>query len=36
MAVNLLQQEKSLKRGVKTKRLKAALDDRYLLKVLTT
>ena len=36
MAVNLLQQEKSLKRGVKTKRLKAALDERYLLKVLTT
>lgn len=36
MAVNLLQQEKTLKRGVKTKRLKAALDDRYLLKVLTT
>ena len=36
MAVNLLQQEKALKRGVKTKRLKAALDDRYLLKVLTT
>ena len=35
MAVNLLQQEKTLKRGVKTKRLKAALDDRYLLKVLT-
>ena len=36
IAVNLLQQEKTLKRGVKTKRLKAALDDRYLLKVLTT
>jgi predicted transposase YbfD/YdcC len=36
MAVNLLQQEKTLKRGVKTKRLKAALDERYLLKVLTT
>src|SRR5205085_2190348 len=36
MAVNLLQQEKTLKRGVKTKRLKAALDERYLFKVLTT
>lgn len=36
IAVNLLQQEKTLKRGVKTKRLKAALDDRYLFKVLTT
>ena len=36
LAVNLLQQEKSLKRGVKTKRLKAALDEGYLLKVLTT
>lgn len=36
LAVNLLQQEKTLKRGVKTKRLKAALDERYLLKVLTT
>ena len=36
IAVNLLQQEKTLKRGVKTKRLKAALDERYLLKVLTT
>jgi predicted transposase YbfD/YdcC len=31
---NLLQQEKTLKRGVKTKRFKAALDDAYLLKVL--
>lgn len=36
MAINLLQQEKTLKRGVKTKRLKAALDERYLFKVLTT
>jgi predicted transposase YbfD/YdcC len=35
-ALNLLQQEKTLKRGVKTKRLKAALDERYLLKVLNT
>lgn len=31
---NLLQQERSVKRGVKTKRLKAALDENYLLKVL--
>jgi predicted transposase YbfD/YdcC len=36
IALNLLQQEKSLKRGVKTKRLKAALDDSYLFKVLNT
>jgi len=36
IALNLLQQEKTLKRGVKTKRLKAALDERYLLKVLNT
>lgn len=36
MANNLLQQERTLKRGVKTKRLKAALDERYLLKVLQT
>jgi predicted transposase YbfD/YdcC len=33
---NLLQQERSVKRGVKAKRLKAALDERYLLKVLRT
>jgi len=31
---NLLQHERSVKRGVKTKRLKAALDENYLLKVL--
>jgi predicted transposase YbfD/YdcC len=31
---NLLQQEKTLKRGVKTKRFVSALDDAYLLKVL--
>jgi len=31
---NLLQQEQTLKRGVKTKRFKAALDEAYLLKVL--
>jgi predicted transposase YbfD/YdcC len=36
VALGLLQQEKTLKRGVKTKRLKAALDVRYLLKILTT
>lgn len=36
LALNLLQQEKTLKRGIKTKRLKAALDDRYLLKILTS
>ena len=36
MANNLLQQEKRLKRGVKTKRLKAALDERYLFKGLTS
>lgn len=31
---NLLQQERSVKLGVKAKRLKAALDENYLLKVL--
>lgn len=31
---NLLQHERSIKRGVKVKRLKAALDENYLLKVL--
>jgi len=36
LALSLLSQDKSLKRGIKTKRLKAALDDRYLLKILTT
>lgn len=30
---NLLQHERSIKRGVKVKRLKAALDENYLLKV---
>ena len=34
MTHNLLQQETSLKRGIKTKRLAATLDDSYLLKVL--
>jgi predicted transposase YbfD/YdcC len=36
VALNLLQQEKTLKRGVKPKRLKAALDDRSLLKIFMT
>jgi predicted transposase YbfD/YdcC len=36
IALNQLQQEKTLKRGVKTKRLKAALDEGYLLKILNT
>ncbi len=31
---NLLQHERSVKRGVKAKRLKAALDENYLLRVL--
>jgi len=35
MAVNLLKQEKTFKRGIKAKRLKAAWDDDYLLKVLS-
>lgn len=35
IAVNLLKQEKSEKIGVKAKRLRAAVDDKYLLKVLT-
>lgn len=34
IALNLLQQERTVKRGVKTKRLKAALDESYLLNVL--
>jgi len=34
IALNLLKQEKSLKVGIKTKRLKAAWDDRYRAKVL--
>jgi predicted transposase YbfD/YdcC len=36
IANNLLQHDKSVKRGVKTKRLKAALDHSYLLKILKT
>ena len=34
LAVSALQREKSLKRGVGTKRLRAGWDERYLLKVL--
>ena len=34
MALNLLKQEQSCKRGIKTKRLKAGWDEDYLLKVL--
>jgi len=35
-ALSLLAQDKTVKRGIKTKRLKAALDEGYLLKILTT
>ncbi len=35
LAHDLLQQEKKLKRGVKTKRFLAALDEAYLIKVLS-
>jgi predicted transposase YbfD/YdcC len=34
IALNLLRREKTAKRSIKGKRMKAALDDRYLLKVL--
>ncbi len=34
IALNLLHREKTLKRGIATKRLKAGWDDRYLLKIL--
>lgn len=34
IALTLLKQEETLQRGIKTKRLRAALDTRYLLKVL--
>jgi predicted transposase YbfD/YdcC len=35
IALNLLRRETSTKRSIKGKRMKAALDDQYLLKVLT-
>jgi predicted transposase YbfD/YdcC len=35
IALNLLKQDKSLKVGIKSKRLKAGWDERYLLKVLS-
>lgn len=35
-ALSLLAQDQTVKRGIKTKRLKAALDEGYLLKILTT
>lgn len=34
MALNLLKQEKTLKRGIKTKRLKAGWDEKYLLAIM--
>jgi hypothetical protein len=34
MAINLLKREKSLKGGIQTKRLKAAWEHNYLLKIL--
>jgi len=34
MAINLLKREKSLKGGIQTKRLKAAWDHEYLMKIL--
>ncbi len=35
IALNLLKNEKSVKVGVKTKRLKAGWDESYMMKVLT-
>jgi hypothetical protein len=35
MALNMLKRETSLKGGIQTKRLKAAWDQKYLLKVLS-
>jgi predicted transposase YbfD/YdcC len=34
LALNLLKQEQTLKRGIKSKRMKAAMDTNYLLRVL--
>jgi predicted transposase YbfD/YdcC len=34
MAINLLKQEKTLKGGIQTKRMKAAWDHKYLIKIL--
>jgi hypothetical protein len=36
VALNLLKNERSTKVGIKTKRLKAGWDDKYLMKVITT
>lgn len=36
LALNLLKHEKSVKKGIHTKRLKAGWDDNYLIKVLNT
>lgn len=36
LALNLIKQEKTIKKGVKTKRLKAALENDYLIKILTS
>lgn len=35
IALNLLKQEKTLKKGIRSKRLKAGRNDRYMLRVLT-
>ncbi|BBO88480.1 hypothetical protein DSCOOX_16600 [Desulfosarcina ovata subsp. ovata] len=35
MAMNLLKREKTLKGGIQTKRLKAAWDENYLIKILS-